>query len=116
MSNEYEISDAGKIVEDKIRQISERYENVCLNCFVVMPNHVHMILTLKENYGRQVAAPTLSQIIQNLKRAVSMDIKFSPWQKSFHDHIIRDEKSFLEIAEYVRTNPENWESDMFYAR
>jgi putative transposase len=41
-------------------------------------------------------------------------IKFT-WQSRFHDHIIRNEKSFNEITEYVKTNLQKWENDKFYA-
>jgi hypothetical protein len=41
--------------------------------------------------GRQIAAPTVSRIVENLKRIVSMKSGVSPWQKSFHDHITRNE-------------------------
>jgi len=114
-TQEYELSPYGEIVTDEILQISLIYENVEVEHFVVMPNHVHMVLTICRGDLRS-PVPTLSRIIQQWKGAISKKMGFSPWQKSFHDHIIRDEKSFLEIAEYVRTNPENWESDKFYMR
>lgn len=36
------------------------------------------------------------------------------WQRSFHDHIIKDEKAYLNISNYIETNPERWEKDKFY--
>ncbi|WP_231583486.1 transposase [Rufibacter radiotolerans] len=36
------------------------------------------------------------------------------WQRSFHDHIIRDEKGFHNIKEYIENNPANWLADRFY--
>ena len=38
------------------------------------------------------------------------------WQKSFHDHIIRDEQDYLKIANYIETNPAKWSEDCFYIK
>ena len=78
-----------------------------------MPNHMHMILQFSTG-GRQVAAPTLSLVVGNMKRAVSMDIGFSLWQKSFHDHIIRDDGDYARIARYIDENPSKWEEDCYF--
>jgi hypothetical protein len=68
-----------------------------------------------EEHGRQVAAPTTVQtIIGNLKRFVSIQCGYSVWQKSFHDHIIRDEAEYQRIWQYVDENPALWNEDMYY--
>jgi REP element-mobilizing transposase RayT len=42
--------------------------------------------------------------------------KGSPvWQRNYHEHVIRDEASYLKIAEYVQTNPLRWEDDIYHA-
>jgi REP element-mobilizing transposase RayT len=79
-----------------------------------MPNHLHMLIEIDIDHGRQVAAPTVSLVIGNMKRSVSIKIGFSPWQKSFHDHVIRNEEEYRKIYEYIENNPENWENDCFY--
>ena len=62
---------------------------------------------------------TLGTIINQYKRICTINArktntKFA-WQSRFHDHIIRNEKSFNEITEYVKTNPQKWKNDKFYA-
>ena len=42
--------------------------------------------------------------------------KVKVWQKSFHDHIIRDEQDYLKIANYIETNPAKWSEDCFYIK
>ena len=64
--------------------------------------------------GRQVASPTISTIVGNMKRAASKTIGYGIWQRSFHDHVIRDAKDYNEIADYIEANPLNWEADCFY--
>ena len=56
----------------------------------------------------------LQTVIRNMKAYITKKIGFSPWQKSFHDHIIRNEKDYLRIAEYIESNPEIWEKDCFH--
>ena len=79
-----------------------------------MPNHVHLIVVVENDNGRQIAAPTLSMVIGNMKRAVSLFLGYSLWQKSFHDHIIRNDSDYLRIAEYIENNPASWEKDCFF--
>lgn len=75
-----------------------------------MPNHVHMILRVTRNGadGRFIATTNISVVIQQLKRQVSKAVGFSVWQKSFHDHVIRGEQDYLQIAEYIENNPARW--------
>ena len=87
---------------------------------VIMPDHIHMILFISdyetENGGRPGAAsPTKSvnQIINGLKTISTKQIGFSVWQRSFHDHIIRNEREFLEICNYIDNNPINWVNDIY---
>ena len=58
--------------------------------------------------------PTLSRIVQQFKGAVTKEIHQSVWQKSFHDRIIRNEKEYSKIYEYIDNNPLKWEEDCFY--
>jgi len=108
------LSECGKILEDAIFKIQNIYDDILVDRYIIMPNHVHMILVINHTNGRQVAAPTVSLVIGNMKRAVSLMSGHSPWQKSFHDHIIRNEQSYLQIAEYIENNALTWESDCFY--
>ena len=106
-----QLTDIGQIVDNEISKLSSIYENVIVDIYVIMPNHVHMIIRI---YGQQDATPTVSRIMNQWKRAISVRRGFSPWQKSFHDHIIRNEASYNKIAEYIENNPITWEEDCFY--
>ena len=108
------LTDLGEIVETEITSLSKTYANVTIDCHIVMPNHVHMIIVIQNVNGRQNAAPTVSQMMNQWKRAISIKAGFSPWQKSFYDHIIRDDKEYSRIAEYIENNPANWEKDRFF--
>lgn len=82
--------------------------------YVIMPNHIHMILILSGNDGRTMCAPTTSRIIHHMKEYVTKRLHYSIWQKSYYDHIIRDEQDFQRIWTYIDTNPQKWEDDCYY--
>ena len=70
------LSESGMIVDAAIRELSTHYRNVNVDRYVVMPNHVHILLRIGETDGRQVAAPTM---IGSLKRHVSIAIGSPIW-------------------------------------
>ncbi|MCL2350589.1 MAG: hypothetical protein FWC67_03805, partial [Defluviitaleaceae bacterium] len=59
-------------------------------------------------------APTVSRVIKQWKGAVTKKLGFSPWQKSFHDHIIRNEATWQKIYQYIENNPATWQADRFH--
>ena len=92
--------------------------------YVIMPNHVHMIIVVQdgtpsaaENGTRGGASPTKStvpQIIQSLKSMTTKHFGFSMWQRSYHDHIIRDETEYQRVWQYIDENPQKWAEDDYY--
>jgi len=109
-----ELSPIGKIVESEITKLSSTYSNVGVDHNIIMPNHIHMIIVIREDNSHNTAAPVISQMINQWKRAVSIKAGCSPWQKSFHDHVIRNEADYRRIAEYIANNPATWENDCHY--
>ena len=92
-----ELTDCGKYVKQSISEINNHYKNIFVDKYVIMPNHIHMILVIENDVdkitGRIISAPTISVIVGQMKRWVSKQIGFSCWQKSFYEHIIRNEKN-----------------------
>ncbi len=121
------LNDLGKIVNQEILKIESHYENISIDKYIIMPNHIHMIVVVSKS-ERINPFPTItrydvSNVIGKFKAGVSRIVgnafmhsdKRTIWQKSFHDHIIRDEKDYKKIWEYIDTNPLRWESDCFYS-
>ena len=123
-----QLNEIGQIVKDEIAILSSTYENISIDKYVVMPNHVHMILVVMDDgrikthcgqiqSGRTQFAPTtVSRAIKQWKGIITKKIGFSPWQKSFHDHIICNEKDYCRIAEYIENNPTRWIDDCYYKK
>ena len=83
----------GFIAQNHILRMSQHSPEIFVDKFVVMPNHIHMILVIENRSGKRA-----DQIIGFLKAGISREIrKMEPemkiWQRSFHDHIIRNEKT-----------------------
>ena len=112
----HRLNESGLIVEKYIKQIPQHYKHVNVDNYVVMPNHVHLLLSINEigDDGRPMTAPTLSWIINQFKGACSKQIGYSIWQKSFYDHVIRTQHDYAQIWQYVDENPLKWESDEYY--
>ena len=80
-----------------------------------MPNHIHLIIK-NENGTMWASSPTVSQKIKSFKIMVAKSIGKPIFQRSFYDHIIRDENDYLRIWEYIGTNPQKWSEDKYYVQ
>lgn len=108
----------GKIAESCILKIAKIYPGIAVDKFVIMPNHVHMIFSV-EPCGKQNGRIDLTHVIGQYKMSVTkkiheMEPSIAVWQRSFHDHIIRNQRSYEKIWEYIDNNPVKWEMDCFY--
>ena len=111
------LSKYGKIVVEAIEKISTIYPVITVDNYVVMPNHIHLLMQIhSDSSGRAMLAPTISIVIQQMKGYATKKIGRSIWQKLFHDHVIRDEKGYLKIWNYIEGNPSKWEEDCFYMK
>ena len=107
----------GSVVEEAILNIPKVYSMVSVDNFVIMPNHIHLLLQIhSDSSGRAMLAPTISVVVQQMKGYVTKIIGKSVWQKLFHDHVIRDEAGYLKIWNYIEGNPSKWEEDCFYVK
>ncbi|MBR5520915.1 MAG: hypothetical protein IKU54_02865 [Oscillospiraceae bacterium] len=116
-NDEIKLSYEGEVVKFAIENIKTIYNNISVNHYVIMPNHIHIILEIKNDCdGRMISAPTRSVVIGQMKRYCSKIIGRPIWQKSFYDHIIRNDADYLEKANYILTNPHKWSDDEYYTK
>ena len=114
-----ELTEYGTIVERCLRRTETLY-GVQLQPYVIMPNHIHFICRIEQRATPRVA-PTLGRIVGAVKsmsanqcRTAGLTEKL--WQRSYHDHVIRNEEDFREIWEYIDTNPTRWAEDRYYTK
>ncbi len=60
-------------------------------------------------HTKHITAPTIARIVGQMKRWISRKIGASLWQKSYYEHIIRDEEDYINTAQYILDNPLKWE-------
>ena len=101
-------TEIGNIVIARIEAIQTIYYVVKVDKYIIMPNHVHLIIMIDIEYGRPMVAPTVSRIVNQFKGAVTKTAKQPVWQKGFHDHVIRNEEDYLTRWQYIDENPKKW--------
>ncbi|MEE1318810.1 MAG: transposase [Ruminococcus sp.] len=111
------LSEVGKIVKQAIEYINEHNKNVDVKKYVIMPNHIHLIVMVNVANGTsRKPSPTLNNIttrqneiipklISSLKRFTNKQCGFDIWQRSYIDHVIRNEQDYLKHLEYIDNNP-----------
>jgi len=131
---------AGDIIAKWYLELENKYPTMKCGEYIIMPNHFHCIINkfdtcrgrpvclpytdLRESQGRHTGLP-LHRIVQwfktmttneyikmvNQYRLPSFDRRL--WQRNYYEHIIRDEKEYNMIAEYISNNPLLWENDLY---
>ncbi len=101
----------GKEVEKTIQYMNRNGNGVKIDKYVIMPNHIHLIVILDDSGG--CGNPPLQNVIRQLKSYTTNKFGCVLWQRSYHDHIIRNEKEYQKIGEYMDTNVQRWEKDCF---
>ncbi|NDV77786.1 transposase [Dysgonomonas sp. 511] len=124
------LNEFGNIVKKCWLAIPEHYAYVVLHGYIIMPNHIHGIIEIGEFVGANYHSPenealfrspsgTIGSIIRGLKIGVMkwykeyLQVK-SIWQRSYYEHIIRNDESYQKITEYIYENPGNWLTDDYY--
>ena len=126
-SPENKLTPYGQIVNDIIKHLPQRY-GIEIDKYIIMPNHIHLIVLIKDDERAIHESPLrgkkqrslISKAVGYLKMNASKRFhEFTNekriWQRTYHDHIIRNEKDYQKIWEYIHTNPLKWEDDCFYS-
>lgn len=122
-NNQMHLNDAGEMVKETYFELENHFPTVkCLD-YVIMPNHIHFIIQIENNTNCSISlfdviqrfkSITNGSYIKNVKENNWKPFNKKLWQRSYYEHIIRDEKDYLNIAEYIEFNPYNWHKDALY--
>jgi len=99
-----------------IKNIEKVYNGVSLSKYVIMPNHVHLLLVFSNmpNAGRDSSRPMLQTIIRSFKTLTTRQIGCPIWQDGFYEHVTRNEEDYMRIWQYIENNPAKWAEDKYY--
>ena len=94
----------GKIVEKYVISIEKAYDSVKVENYIIMPNHIHLLLLI-DTYGLpRSSAPTIPDVVTALKKFTNRDCKHNLWQRGYMDHVIRNQTGFERHWEYIEYN------------
>jgi len=132
------LNDAGKMVGRWWNELKNKYANIEIDEYVVMPNHCHGIINIvgsvgadlcvcPDNMGEYADSPlqgrpiyemiqwfktmTTNEYIRNVKQNRWGPFDGKLWQRNYYEHIIRNENDLDRICEYIFNNPANWAND-----
>jgi REP element-mobilizing transposase RayT len=129
-----ELTEYGKNVDEAIKFLNNKNQNVDIEKYVIMPNHVHIIILIQNEANAMVNSggvmvnkggasgkprPTNALIpkhISSIKRFTNKQAGFDMWQDSYHDHIIRDEADYQIRWWYIDNNPVKWAEDEYFVK
>ena len=135
------LNKGGEIIKNHWLKLPERFPNINLDEFIIMPNHFHGIINvgatlvvahsnvwqkpMNERATTRVA-PTIGNIIGAFKSLTMNEYAYyvksgelpsfekSIWQRNYHEHIIRGDEDLNRIREYIMYNPINWKNDELF--
>ena len=116
------LSEYGRVIHESLVFLKGHYPNIVFHRWVIMPNHVHLLLSLLGNAGQAGGAsgmprPTdavISKLVSSLKRFTNRKTGTQLWQNGYYDHIVRDEQDFLRRWQYIDNNPAAWLDDDYF--
>ncbi len=114
-SNNYKsrLTPIGKIAEEQILNLENRYNNVKIKNYVIMPDHIHLLIFLRMESGAASGSPTLHDVVRAFKSLMSRECKKKfgidkMFQRSFSEHVIRNREDYEEHVKYIHENPMRW--------
>jgi REP element-mobilizing transposase RayT len=125
-SGAVELFPLGRIVRESWLEIPYHFARVELDTFVVMPNHLHGVLVLHEDFVQraqhaaplQIKAASLPAVLRSFKAAATKRARDASllgsnplWQRNYYEHIVRPGEALNDIRKYVSENPARWALD-----
>ena len=105
-----------QIIRKWLIETQNKFQNITISQYVIMQDHVHLIVGINEQCPggsvpeamRFFKTMTTNDYIRGVKKGVLPSFDTKLWQKSYYDHVIRNQKDYDEIWQYIENNPEKW--------
>ena len=131
-----ELTKQGLIAEKYIKQLNDFYDNISVEDYVIMPNHIHIMLWIKGVGNTSSGTPmnsgpsgtpvptaatttpqnsTVARFLSTFKRFCNKEYGINIWQYRSYDHIIRNRQDYEEHLRYIWENPIRWYYDELYS-
>ena len=113
-----ELSFIGKEVKNTIDYINQNYPGIKIENYVIMPNHVHILVEIEEIENKISLDDVIGRLKSFTTKRFNQLIRSKNsvlWQRSFYDHVIRDQDDCANVQEYIDLNPQLWLSDEYFS-
>jgi REP element-mobilizing transposase RayT len=114
------LNEFGQIAHDEWKKLPQRFSNMEMDVFQIMPNHMHAIIALNNRVFSNNSS-NISKIVGSYKSLVANEclkiyksrneIMGKFWQRNYFEHVIFSETALYYITEYIINNPMNWNTD-----
>lgn len=115
------LSPIGKIANDCLADLPSHYSNISVDHWVIMPNHIHILIQIREERRPHSLRCDIPNIVGKYKASVTRraqkELLFHEklWQSSYFDHIVRNQEDYSRIWNYISGNPSRWLEDRLYS-
>ena len=127
-----------RMIEKWLLETENKFENVKIPIYVIMPNHIHFVIAIMGDHtgsetgdhtgsetGDHTGSPlqdivgwfktmTTNEYIRGVKQKKYQPFDRQIWQRGYYEHIIRNDREYQKIYEYIENNPAKWEEDKYY--
>ena len=104
-----ELLSHGVVAEKYIKQMDAFYQDLSVDQYVIMPDHIHLLITIhngQDNPG--IRSSMIARFVATFKRFCNKEYGENIWQPRYYDHVIRNQQDYDETWEYIRNNPHKW--------
>ncbi|MCO5216374.1 MAG: transposase [Thermomicrobiales bacterium] len=120
------LTNAGQMVTTCIEDIPDQFPDIAIDSFVVMPNHLHIMIGIAVRLTDKEGETNLSRVVQWFKMTTHrlyaegvrnegwLPYHRKVWQEGFHDHIVRNDKELDILRRYIAENVERWDQDQLF--
>ena len=115
------LTEYGKFADNQIQVMDAFYDNISVDKYCIMPNHIHILLQILQPEcgpsGRPVPTNSVvSKFVGTFKRFCNRHYGENIWQSRSFDHIIRGKEDYLNVWSYIDNNAAKWTQDCFYMK
>ena len=105
-----------QIIHKWIKETENKFDNIKIDKYIIMPDHLHLLVNITERHiGRSLQdamrffkTMTTNEYIKGVKNNALLPFDKKLWQKSYYDHVIRNQGDYNETWEYIENNPAKW--------